>query len=726
MQLLCNNEFFMEFQLDSIPFFLGIAACFAWSLLSRLVINPKIEEESLSQQTACKCEEAILSSESEPEPESHDESRQCSRGSRRKTDRFGVWVVVCVSAGFLLWQLPALQRSIETFENRSGMLSHEFPHTLHKENHQQFGSMRMTDPDGDAGWYFGHVANGRAHGKGELRYDEGVIFVGSFVDGVMWRGIAFRYGHAKFCMDHGNWKDELDGAMIEEFTQQQVSALRMSDSDGDQGWYSGSVDVDDQAHGRGTLKYDEGPVFVGWFVQGTLWKGIAYSDGLAQFSMDAGMWHDTLDDALIAEFPHVDLVHVPQAVDNGEFDVEPVPSSATVTIPLTRQRVPINQDGSTIHYKSAYYGTVLAGTPAVPFKVVFDTGSGHLILPSTYCSSETCRAHRRYRRSQSSSARDIDHDGTTVQAGQPRDQITVSFGTGEVTGVFVEDIVCFDMDSFAESENVDVPDGCVKMAMIVATEMSSEPFKAFEFDGVLGLGLQGLSQSSAFNFIDVVSGAIEQAGSSAAHTFGVFLAEDGQAGSEITLGGWSQEHLDEQLRWNPVSDPDLGHWTVQIRHMHVDGEPVSFCASGGCKAVVDTGTSLLAVPTAAFAELYEMLRHTPPLAGQCRGSGPQLHIVLASVTVSLGPEDYSRLEEGPPQTKPRFGPQEASPQLLRRCRPMLMTMDLPAPLGPKLFILGEPVLRKYYTAYDVKAKRVGFGRARHQLPAASANITAPM
>jgi len=39
-----------------------------------------------------------------------------------------------------------------------------------------------------------------------------------------------------------------------------------------------------------------------------------------------------------------------------------------------------------------------------------------------------------------------------------------------------------------------------------------------------------------------------------------------------------------------------------------------------------------------------------------------------------------------------------------------MTMDLPAPIGPKLFILGEPILRKYYTVYDSSAPpRIGFG-----------------
>ena len=30
-----------------------------------------------------------------------------------------------------------------------------------------------------------------------------------------------------------------------------------------------------------------------------------------------------------------------------------------------------------------------------------------------------------------------------MRAGEARDQITVSFGTGEVTGVFVEDVMCF-------------------------------------------------------------------------------------------------------------------------------------------------------------------------------------------------------------------------------------------------------------------------------------------
>jgi len=49
------------------------------------------------------------------------------------------------------------------------------------------------------------------------------------------------------------------------------------------------------------------------------------------------------------------------------------------------------------------------------------------------------------------------------------------------------------------------------------------------------------------------------------------------------------------------------------------------------------------------------------------------------------------------------------------CKPMLMSMDLPEPIGPKLFVLGEPVLRKYYTVYDADLNhpRIGFSKAMH-------------
>ena len=82
--------------------------------------------------------------------------------------------------------------------------------------------------------------------------------------------------------------------------------------------------------------------------------------------------------------------------------------------------------------------------------------------------------------------------------------------------MFIEDIVCVDSgnkssdlsaqtavavpdsDAFGSGE---LPPGCMKLSMIAATEMSAEPFKAFEFDGVLGLGLAGLSHKTVRSYV---------------------------------------------------------------------------------------------------------------------------------------------------------------------------------------------------------------------------------
>merc|ERR1719361_1010533 len=50
------------------------------------------------------------------------------------------------------------------------------------------------------------------------------------------------------------------------------------------------------------------------------------------------------------------------------------------------------------------------------------------------------------------------------------------------------------------------------------------------------------------------------------------------------------------------------------------------------------------------------------------------------------------------------------------CVPMIMHIDLPEPLSQKTLILGEPVLQKYYTAFDAAAPRVGFVAAKHADP----------
>ncbi|CAE7746123.1 Ctse [Symbiodinium sp. CCMP2592] len=295
---------------------------------------------------------------------------------------------------------------------------------------------------------------------------------------------------------------------------------------------------------------------------------------------------------------------------------------------------------------------------------------------------------------------DIDWDGRLVQMGEARDQITVSFGTGEVMGVFLEDLLCLGhghshlggsgVGTGPVGDSGEGQGNCLRMRFIAATDMSPDPFADFVFDGVLGLGLESLSQSPAFNFLHVASALTAERGSGFSKTFGIFLASHDGETSQITLGGWAEEHVSGEVTWSPVLQPELGRWLLEIKGLWVDGQEMPFCKEG-CKAVVDSGTSVLSVPSPLFSDLYQKLS-APARDGSC-SEGPQLQMELDGSNLNLSVGDFSRLDKESPSA------QDAQ----ATCRPMLMVMDLPEPLGPKLFVLGEPILKMFYTIYDAEA-----------------------
>lgn len=404
--------------------------------------------------------------------------------------------------------------------------------------------------------------------------------------------------------------------------------------------------------------------------------------------------------------------------------------ASRIVVPLQRQHVPVHGEDNMISHKAVYFGNIAIGWPLQQqFSMVFDTGSGHVVVPSTWCKSETCMMHNRYNRKASENAQDIDYDGTVVKPGEERDQITVAFGTGEITGLFVSDRLCLGAsedaseprqgsergNSSISSSAVAAPAevehlrtkelaesaNCVQLRIVAATDMTRDPFHEFVFDGVLGLGLAALATAPEFSFFGQFASQklLEQ-------TFAVYLADSDEGQSEISFGDPSPDRLSSPLSWVQVAAPELGHWQVQLLGIRIGNRTMDFCADGQCRAVVDTGTSLLAVPSDFAALLTKDL--SASLGGfDCRqGTGALLHFDLEGTgesprvtTLTLSPSDYAR--------------EAWSNNSVQACRASVMAIDLPAPLGPKLFILGEPLLRKYYTVYDWQRQRIGFGLAKH-------------
>merc|ERR1719439_57161 len=176
--------------------------------------------------------------------------------------------------------------------------------------------------------------------------------------------------------------------------------------------------------------------------------------------------------------------------------------------------------------------------------------------------------HRRFNRKASKSAIDIDADGTEVKPDAARDQITVTFGTGEISGVFLEDKIC-------------IGALCANGDFVAATEETDDPFSSFNFDGVLGLALNEMSQGPSFNLMDrlVKTGKLKKP------IFSVFLSDSDREQSEITFGDINRKHMAGELFWMPVSRPS-GYWQVEIKDILMNGQQQGICEN--CQVAVDT------------------------------------------------------------------------------------------------------------------------------------------
>lgn len=384
---------------------------------------------------------------------------------------------------------------------------------------------------------------------------------------------------------------------------------------------------------------------------------------------------------------------------------------APVTVKLDKQYVPLKRGEKVVAHKTAYFGSLYIGAPnQQKFTVVFDTGSGHLFVPSMSCGSSTCMRHNRFNRTASGSAVDIDHSGAPIAANATeRDQVSISFGTGDVLGEFVHDVVCLsqhsDLDAAADLQS---SGDCIRVRVITATEMTEEPFYNFDFDGVLGLGLGALAVDPEFSYF----GEMTKRNILPKPQFGFFLSKSDAIQSELSFGGHDDRRVSGALHWAKVVKPELGYWQVEIKSITIGGTKVPSCESGGCVAIADSGTSLLGVPSKSIRDIHwKLARKVPgdPTELDCRQvGGPEIIFDLGGLQIHIGPEDYSR------PTAMRVE-SNTTGQVQVLCRASLLPVDMGSEEqggNPLTWIFGEPVLAKYYTAFDWKEEAVGFALAR--------------
>lgn len=155
-------------------------------------------------------------------------------------------------------------------------------------------------------------------------------------------------------------------------------------------------------------------------------------------------------------------------------------------------------------------------------------------------------------------------------------------------------------------------------------------------------------------------------------------------------------------------------WGVQMWDVQLSSEErgsgkkwsLDLGCAGGCSAVVDSGTSLLAVPPVVITELERVMES---LHTDCSNlhDMPRLSFRAGGQVFSLPPDAYiGQIVGTVPESVSKFLPQRSRGGEFRKCELLLIEQDSNTQFGP-LWILGMPFFRKYYTTFDVGENKKG-------------------
>jgi cathepsin D len=208
------------------------------------------------------------------------------------------------------------------------------------------------------------------------------------------------------------------------------------------------------------------------------------------------------------------------------------------------------------------------------FKFIFDTGSSQIFLNSDKCKHRECITHLRYESKRSKYYRDH------------RQPITIAYGNGIIEGVISSD------DFFIE--NLEIHD----QTFTEIVKPSKGFFTNSYFDGVIGLGLSKLAIKGTITVLDNI---IEQKLLKSNMVSFYFDRTSGEGKSFMGFGKLDSLFYEGPIDFHPIVSEK--YWQLKLDKILLGNTEISSC-KGGCKAVMDTGSSLISGPS---DEVYKLI-----------------------------------------------------------------------------------------------------------------------
>merc|ERR1712050_481179 len=293
-------------------------------------------------------------------------------------------------------------------------------------------------------------------------------------------------------------------------------------------------------------------------------------------------------------------------------------------------------------------------------KVVYDTGSSNLWVPNKDCCGPTS-PHNFYYHDKSSS---YHANGT---------KFNIRYGSGPVAGFYSRDRM--------QIGGIDTAD--YLFAEVTDVSGLGVGYTLGKFDGICGMGWDSIS-------VDGVQTPVQAliASKLPEPVFGFYIG-DNKAG-ELTIGGVNAEYYSGDFTYVPLKSES--YWEIALDSVQLNTGVVDKATTS---AIVDSGTSLMAGPTAVVSSIAKSLGATSVLGKEYILSCDKAYSMswtIAGTAYTFSNKDMN-IADGP------------------LCIMGLTGIDIPAPRGP-LWILGDVFMRKYYFKFDVGQKRLGFAEAK--------------